>query len=267
LPKEHGASSVTAKKTWVPDVTDVDDTVAAESTGVTTWRLAVLLIPPALAVKVTAVADFTVAGEIVTVALVVPAATVTDAGHGASVVLELVNETTTPADGAAFASVTVSVVLLPPATLAGDREIPARVGVVGGAGLTVTIVDLASPPWDAVNATGVTALTPLVFTTVFTLTEPAGIVTEATVDAIDPFALASATGIPPAGAAAVSEMVSVLLLPPLTVEGESESFEIVGGAVEAEQASFVPAPPYSYAPMSIAAIVFRTSPQLWCTYS
>ena len=100
-------------------------------------------MPLALAVKVTSVADFTGTGEIVTLALVALAGTVTDVGHGASVALEVVNETMTPADGAGLASVTVKVVLLPPATLAGDREIPAR---VAAAALTVPAVDLVAPP-------------------------------------------------------------------------------------------------------------------------
>jgi hypothetical protein len=115
--------------------------------------------------------------------------------------------------------------------------------------------------------TGVATVTPPVFTTVNALSEPAGMTIEPAVDATALFELESTTVAPPAGAAFVSEAVRIAVLPPMTDGDETDSVEIEGEAVEDVHASAVPAPPNSNAPMSIAPIALRTSPQPGCTYS
>jgi hypothetical protein len=79
-------------------------------------------------VIVTVVVELT--AEVVTpkVALVAPAGMVTFAGTGASDVLLLTRETTTPPLGAALLSVTVPVDELPPLTLLGLTVSDVRVG-------------------------------------------------------------------------------------------------------------------------------------------
>src|SRR5437762_586642 len=65
----------------------------------------------------------------VNVAVVAPAATVTDAGTVAALVLLLVNATTAPPAGAAALSVTVPVLFAPPVSVAGFSVIEASVAV------------------------------------------------------------------------------------------------------------------------------------------
>src|SRR5207249_9199141 len=71
----------------------------------------------------------------VNVAVVAPAATVTDAGTVAALVLLLVNATTAPPAGAAALSVTVPVLFAPPVSVAGFSVIEAS------AGLTISAVE------------------------------------------------------------------------------------------------------------------------------
>src|SRR5436190_18996093 len=65
----------------------------------------------------------------VNLAVVAPAATVTDAGTVATLVLLLVNATTAPPAGAAPLSVTVPVLFAPPVSVAGFRVIEASAGL------------------------------------------------------------------------------------------------------------------------------------------
>ena len=71
----------------------------------------------------------------VNVAVVAPAATVTEAGTVAALVLLLVNATTAPPAGAAALSVTVPVLFAPPVSVAGFSVIEAS------AGLTISAVE------------------------------------------------------------------------------------------------------------------------------
>jgi len=71
----------------------------------------------------------TVFVAILNVAVVAPAATVTDAGTVAALVLLLVNATTAPPAGAAALSVTVPVLFAPPVSVAGFSVIEVSVAV------------------------------------------------------------------------------------------------------------------------------------------
>src|SRR4029079_19326394 len=77
---------------------------------------------------------------IANVAVVAPAATVTDAGTVAALVLPLVNVTMAPAVGAAALSVTVPVLPAPPVTVAGFRATETS------AGLTIFTMKPSLPP-------------------------------------------------------------------------------------------------------------------------
>jgi hypothetical protein len=81
----------------------------------------------------------------VNVALLAPATTVTLAGTLAAVVLLLESVTIAPPAGAAPLRVTVPVEEFPPVTLVGFSESAERVGVGGGAGVTVSEADLVAP--------------------------------------------------------------------------------------------------------------------------
>jgi hypothetical protein len=82
----------------------------------------------------------------VNVALVAPAATVTLAGTLAAVVLLLESVICAPPAGAAPLNVTVPVEAFPPVMLVGFSDSDERVGGGGGAGVTVSEVDLVVPP-------------------------------------------------------------------------------------------------------------------------
>jgi hypothetical protein len=99
----------------VPDATDIE----ASTIGLTV-RFAVLLLPYALAETVTVAADGTTFEAKVKLAVVAPAATVTETGAVAALVLLLERFTTAPPAGAAAASVTVPVAFaVPPITAVG----------------------------------------------------------------------------------------------------------------------------------------------------
>ena len=80
------------------------------------------------------------------VALVAPAPTVTLDGTLATVVLLLESVTCAPPAGAGPLSVTVPVDEFPPVTLVGLSVNEESVGAGGGAGVTVSVVDLVAPP-------------------------------------------------------------------------------------------------------------------------
>src|SRR5262245_49402880 len=90
---------------------------------------------------------------IANVAVVAPAATVTEAGTVAALVLLLESVTTPPPAGAAAASVTVPVLPSPPVTAVGFRTTEEI------AGFTTSVIVLAAPLYVAVIVTGVTVVT------------------------------------------------------------------------------------------------------------
>src|SRR5204862_5458756 len=84
----------------------------------------------------------------VNVAVVAPAATVTEAGTVAALVLLLVNATTAPPTGAAALSVTVPVLFAPPVSVAGFTVIEASAGLTApAAGELVALI--AFSPFEA----------------------------------------------------------------------------------------------------------------------
>src|SRR6478672_11590986 len=85
----------------------------------------------------------------VNVAVVAPAATVTDGGTVAALVLLLFNATTAPPAGAAALSVTVPVLFAPPVSVAGFSVIEAS------AGLTLSALDAGGVPTGVGAAVGV----------------------------------------------------------------------------------------------------------------
>src|SRR5205823_3215703 len=96
-----------------------------------TVSVAVLATPLYLAVRVTAVGTATTLVVTGNVFVVAPAATVTEAGTVAALVLLLVNATTAPPAGAAALSVTVPVLFArPPVTVAGFSVIEASTGTI-----------------------------------------------------------------------------------------------------------------------------------------
>ena len=83
----------------------------------------------------------------VKVALVAPAGTITLEGTLAAAVLLLESVTCAPPAGAGALSVTVPVEdCAPPITLVGFRVNEEREGAGGGAGVTVSVADLLTPP-------------------------------------------------------------------------------------------------------------------------
>src|SRR5204863_9067597 len=83
----------------------------------------------------------------VNVAVVAPAATVTEAGTVAALVLLLVNPTTAPPAGAAALSVTVPVLFAPPVSVAGLSVIEASADT---GTLPPLVLPFAAPPAVAV---------------------------------------------------------------------------------------------------------------------
>src|SRR6185436_12011866 len=101
------------------------------------------------------------------VAVVAPAATVTDAGTVATLVLLLANVTTAPPAPAAVDSITVPVLPAPPVNTEGFSVIEAR------AGLTTSPAVLETPLKVAVMVTTVPDVTVLVVTAKVAVVAPA----------------------------------------------------------------------------------------------
>ena len=91
--------------------------------------------------RVTAVGTVTALVVTANVFVVAPAATVTEAGTVAALVLLLVNATTAPPAGAAALSVTVPVLFAPPVTAVGFTVTPFK----AAGGFTVSVAVLATP--------------------------------------------------------------------------------------------------------------------------
>jgi hypothetical protein len=136
---------VTVIRVVVPPMIEAADKVTLESAcrlaGGLIVSVAVFVTPFADAVKVTAVDAATAAVVTATLALVAPAGTNTAGTIGATLTSELVRRTSTPVEGAALVSVTVSIDVLRPPPPPEARETLAR--AAGGA--TVTVVDLLMP--------------------------------------------------------------------------------------------------------------------------
>ena len=96
-----------------------------------------------MAVMIETVPTVTIFVATVNVAVVAPAATVTEAGTVAALVLLLVNATTAPPAGAAALSVTVPVLFAPPVTAVGFTVTLFK--AAGPAGFTVRVAVLATP--------------------------------------------------------------------------------------------------------------------------
>ena len=121
---EAGAAedNVTVPVEEAPPATEAGESVTLLTVGAVIARDAVAELEPSVAVSVALVAAETAVVVTVKVAVVAPAATVTDAGTVALVLLEL-RLTTEPPVGAAADSVTVPVLDAPPATDVGLRAI------------------------------------------------------------------------------------------------------------------------------------------------
>jgi hypothetical protein len=167
------------------------------------------------------------------VALVAPGATETLPGTTATPVLLLVSVTTAPPVGAPAVSVTVPCDVVPPVTLVGLRVTPCRLAA-GGSGVTVSVVVLLMPLYEAVSVTGALPVTAAVATANDALVAPAATVTLAGTVAAPVLLLVSATTAPPDGAAAVNVTVPVDPVPPTTDDGLT---------VTADNAAAVVAPP------------------------
>jgi len=128
--------------------------------------------------------------------------------------------TATPPAGAAAARTTVPVVKLPPGTVEGDTETAVRVAKLAGGGLSVKAV-VTELVEMAVMVTVCVALTVLVVTGKVAEIWPAGMVIPVATEA-DGLLVDKLTFTPPSGAAAASVTVPALLLPPITVDGETE---------------------------------------------
>jgi hypothetical protein len=175
-----------------------------------------------VAVIVTAVAVVTGLVAMAKFAVAALAATVTEAGTVAALVLLLRSVTTAPAAGAAALSVTVPVLAAPPFTDTGftEREF-------SGA-LTTSVTTLLAPSRVAVMFTPVSVVTGLVVMAKFAVVALAATVTEAGTVAALMLLLVSATIAPVAGAAALSVTVPVLPAPPVTTEG----FNVIDASAE-----------------------------------
>jgi hypothetical protein len=139
-PVGAGPLSVTVPVDGLPPATTVGLSASVERDGALTVRVAVFETPPAAAVMTGEAVEVTGEVEIVNVAVVCPAATVTDAGTVAAVVLLLLRVTTSPPAGAAELIVTVPVEEVPPVTVVG-----LRVSELTACGLTVNVALLVLP--------------------------------------------------------------------------------------------------------------------------
>jgi len=149
------------------------------------------------------------------VPLVAPAGTVTEAGTAATAVLALVSETTAPPAGAAVRSVTVPVLGAPPTSTDGFNVIVDRAGFTTREAVTDAAL------YVAVIVTMVPVLTVAVDIAKVAVVAPAATVTEAGTVATAVLLLVSITTVPPAGAAADTVTVPVLVAPPTRFAGLS----------------------------------------------
>jgi len=136
--------------------------------------------------------------------------------------------------------VTVPIELLPPTT-----EVGFRVNVDNAAGFTVSTA-VFTPFRVAEMFTGVLTETPLVVTVNVPVVAPAAIVMVAGVFAAAVLLEASATEIPPVGAAAFRVTVAVLLAPEITVVGAKTKPETTIGLIVSTA---------DFTPLSVAAMV------------
>lgn len=128
-----------------------------------TVRTAPTRAPPASAMITVEVVETTVLVSIGNVACVAPAGTVTLGGTVAAFVLSLVSPTACPPEGAAEASFTVPVTAVPPTT---SLELSVTLDAAGpvAAGVTASVKDFVTEPWEAVMSDDVLALTANVVT-------------------------------------------------------------------------------------------------------
>jgi hypothetical protein len=178
-----------------------------------------------VAVMVTGVAPATLEVVTVKVALVWPAGTETLAGTVAAGLFE-VRVTLTPAEPAGAPSVTVPVEELPPVTVVGLSETPIIVPCVVGA--PTLIVKLAAELFAEVAV----IVTVVLFATLEVVTVNVALVWPAATDTLAGTVAAwlfddSPTVTPAAPAAAERVTVPVEELPPVTVDGLSETLVIV----------------------------------------
>lgn len=216
----------------LPPTTVDADSVTLESAA----EVAVVIVKDAVAdvaprVDVITELVFAVTAMVVTVnvAVLAPAATVTEAGTLALVMLDL-SATTSPPVGATPFRVTVPVEGVPPTTEIGDRETLLRVGAVM-ARLAVAEVD----PRVAVIVADVAAETAAVVTVNVAVVAPAATVTEVGTVALALLDLSDTT-VPPVGATADSVTVPVLVAPPATEVGFTVTEESFDATVTARDA-------------------------------
>ena len=180
--------------------------------------MAVRVTPLCAAVIVTGVEALTADVVVANVALVAPDARDTLPGTTATPVLLLVIVTTAPPAGAAAVSVTVPCDGVPPVTLVGLRCTAWRLAG-GGSGVTVSVLVLLAPEYEAVRVTAVLLVTAAVATGNDALATPAATVTLAGTVAAPVLLLLRATTAPLDGAAADRVTVPVEPVPPTTDDG------------------------------------------------
>ena len=174
-----------------------------------------MLTPPTVAVNVTAASTPT--GVVVTGTWMFddPDGTFTDAGRPATPALLLDRVTVTPAAGAAWEMLTVSVVFTPPVSEESASIVDEIVAAIGG--FTVNVACRVTPAETAVKITGVCDCTALVATGTSTDDEPLSICAEPAIVATFVLALDNVTAVfERAFPLSVSRRVAPC--PPLTVE-------------------------------------------------
>jgi hypothetical protein len=164
----------------------------------------------------------------VNVPVVVPAEIVTVARLGTvakrlSLAIPIVN----PPLGATLPIVTVALLELPPVTVDGERAMLTSAG-----GVMVNGADAVALPSVALIFAVVDAATGDVETVNVAVVWPTGIVTVAGFGTVaEPLSLATEIANPPAGAALLMVTVAVLIAPPVTADGESDTLTKFGGAI------------------------------------
>ena len=195
-----------------PPTTVEDDSVTLDTVAAVTVNVAVAEAVPREAVMVELVFAETAVVVTENVAVLEPAATETEVGSVALVLLDL-RFTTVPPVGATLLRVTVPVEDTPPATDVGLRVTELSVGAVM-ARLAVAELD----PSVAVIVAEDAAETAVVVTENVAVVAPAATVTEAGALALE-LLEASVTTVPPVGAATERVTVPVLEAPPATEVG------------------------------------------------